>query len=236
MNAIEFKNVTKRFGHVVANDHISFGIEEGEIHALAGENGAGKSTLMNMLFGLLTPDEGSILVREKEMHFASPREANRNGIGMVHQHFMLIPKMPVYENVIVGVEPCRRNLINRKEAIDKVQQISDQYQLSIDCSRPVGDLTVPEQQRVEIIKILYRKANILIFDEPTAVLGPQQIDEFCEILLNLKRLGKTIIFISHKLPEVMRVADRVTVIRRGKVVGTRPIRDINTEILTHINF
>lgn len=227
--AIELQGITKRFPGIVANDHISFSVRRGEIHALAGENGAGKSTLMNMLFGLLQPDEGKILINGEEKHFASPRDSHKEKIGMVHQHFMLVPKMTVTENVILGEEPGSAMKVDYEEARKRVQEISDKYGLNIDASKHVGDLSVPEQQRVEIIKVLYREAEILIFDEPTAVLTPHLIDEFCDILLYLKKTGKTIIFISHKLPEVMKVADRVTIIRRGKVIETKNISETNPE-------
>jgi simple sugar transport system ATP-binding protein len=231
-NAIELRDITKRFPGIVANDHISFAVRKGEIHALAGENGAGKSTLMNILFGLLQPDEGTILINGVEQHFNTPRDSIRQKIGMVHQHFMLIPKMSVAENVILGLEPGSGCKVDRKEAQRQVQEISDTYELHIDAGKLVGDLSVPEQQRVEIIKVLYRQAELLIFDEPTAVLPPHLIDEFCHILLGLKKQGKTIIFISHKIAEVMAVSDRVTVIRRGKVIGTQDINAITADELT----
>ena len=232
--AIELKGITKRFPGVVANNRISFSVEKGEIHALAGENGAGKSTLMNILFGLLSPDEGEIIINGKPEKFTSPRDSIKAGIGMVHQHFMLIPKMTVMENVIIGDEPGTALKIDREKAMKDVQAISDKYELNIDVSRKVGDLSVPEQQRVEIIKVLYREADILIFDEPTAVLPPHLIDEFCDILLSLKAKGKTIIFISHKLAEVMKVADHVTVIRRGEVIGTKAISDTSADDITRM--
>lgn len=232
--AIELKGITKRFPGVVANNNITFSVRKGEIHALAGENGAGKSTLMNILFGLLVPDEGQIIINGKEEKFSSPRDSNRAGIGMVHQHFMLIPKLSVMENVIIGQEPGTSLKIDRKKAVEEVQAISDKYELNIDVTKKVGELSVPEQQRVEIIKVLYRQADILIFDEPTAVLPPHLIDEFCDILLSLKEKGKTIIFISHKLGEVMKVSDHVTVIRRGEVIGTRAICDTSIDEITRM--
>ncbi len=227
--AIELKDITKRFPGITANDHISFKVEKGEIHALAGENGAGKSTLMNILFGLLQQDEGDIIINGKKERFLSPRDSNKAKIGMVHQHFMLIPKMSVFENVIIGEEPGTWYRVDRETARKKVQQIADSYDLNLDVTKIVGDLSIPEQQRVEILKVLYREAEILIFDEPTAVLTPHLIDEFCEILLSLKSRGKTIIFISHKLAEVMKVSDHVTVICRGKIVGTKRIDEVSID-------
>ena len=211
--AIELKGITKRFPGVVANNNITFSVRKGEIHALAGENGAGKSTLMNILFGLLVPDEGQIIINGKEEKFSSPRDSNRAGIGMVHQHFMLIPKLSVMENVIIGQEPGTSLKIDRKKAVEEVQAISDKYELNIDVTKKVGELSVPEQQRVEIIKVLYRQADILIFDEPTAVLPPHLI---------------------HKLAEVMKVSDHVTVIRRGQVIGPRAICDTSIDEITRM--
>jgi len=218
--AIQLKDITKRFPGIVANDHISIDVEEGEIHALAGENGAGKSTLMNILYGLYQPDEGTISIHGKPVKFSSSKDSIANKIGMVHQHFMLIPKLTVAENIVVGLEPGSPLKVDRRGAEKRIAELSEQYGLKIDPTRKVKDLSVTEQQRVEILKVLYREAEILIFDEPTAVLTPQEIDEFCEILLGLKRSGKTILFISHKLAEVMHVSDKITVIRLGKVVGT----------------
>lgn len=233
-NAIELKHITKRFPSVVANRDISFSVERGTIHAIAGENGAGKSTLMNILFGLLQPDEGEIWINGELKRFESPKDSIASRIGMVHQHFMLIPKMTVLENIIVGDEPGTALNVNRQQAAQRIVEISDMYQLNIDPWQKVSDLSVPEQQRVEIAKVLYRDAEILIFDEPTAVLPPQLIDSICEILLGLKRLGKTIIFITHKLAEVFSIADHVTVLRLGEVVGSVPIDQINREQLTHM--
>lgn len=232
--AIELKNITKIFPGVIANNNISFQVEKGEIHALAGENGAGKSTLMNIIFGLLKPDKGELYVSEKKVEFNSPSDSINEKIGMVHQHFMLIPKLTVLDNVIIGDEPGSKIKIDRASAAKKIQEISDKYQLNIDPYKRIGDLSVPEQQRVEIIKVLYREAEILIFDEPTAVLPPALIEEFCNILLGLKKQGKTIIFISHKLAEVMAISDRVTVLRLGEVIGTRNINEIDVEELTYM--
>lgn len=232
--SIQLKNVTKRFPGIVANDHITIDVEKGEIHTLAGENGAGKSTLMNILYGLYQPDEGEILINGTPVRFKSSKDAISHKIGMVHQHFVLIPKLTVAENIVVGREPGSPLVVDRKGAEKRIGELSEKYGLKIDPHAKVADLTVPEQQRVEILKILYREAEILIFDEPTAVLTPQEIDEFCEILLGLKKSGKTILFISHKMAEVMKISDHITVIRRGKVIGTVGIRETSVDELTHM--
>lgn len=231
---IQLENITKRFPGIVANDHININVEQGEIHTLAGENGAGKSTLMNIMFGLYRPDEGQIYINGKPEDFKSSKDSIRCGIGMVHQHFMLVPKLTVTENIIAGDEPGSAFCIDRKSAAEEIQKLSDMYGLRINPNELVGNLTVTEQQRVEILKVLYRKAEILIFDEPTAVLTPQEIDEFCEMLLKLKEKGKTIIFISHKLTEVFRVSDKITVIRLGKVVGTKEVKNTTPEEITEM--
>lgn len=231
---IQLRDITKRFPGIVANDHISINIENGEIHALAGENGAGKSTLMNILYGLYQPDEGEILINGEPAKFTSSKDSIARKIGMVHQHFMLIPKLTVAENIIVGQEAGTKWRLDRKTAEKKIAELSKQYGLKIDPVKKVADLSVTEQQRVEILKVLYREAQILIFDEPTAVLTPQEIDEFCQIILNLKKKGKTVIFISHKLAEVMKISDHITVIRTGKVVGTVEKAKTNPEELTRM--
>ena len=194
------------FPGVVANDHIDLSVRRGEIHSLAGENGAGKSTLMGILYGLQQPDEGTILLRGEEVRLASPKDAIRHGLGMVHQHFMLIPKFTVTQNIILGMEVGSRLRIDYPKAEEEIRQLSQRYGLGIDPAVKVSELSVTMQQRVEILKILYRKAEILIFDEPTAVLTPQEIDEFCDILIRLRDSGKTILFISHKLAEVETVS------------------------------
>lgn len=221
---LELRGITKRFPGVLANDHIDLTLEEGEIHALLGENGAGKTTLMNILYGLYQPDQGEILVRGKPITVHSPRDAIAAGIGMVHQHFMLVPVFTVTENVMLGDEDVRAGgVLNRKQAAQKIRQVSEQYSLQVDPDTYIKDLPVGVQQRVEIIKLLYREADILILDEPTAVLTPQEADELFKIMHSLTEKGKSIIFITHKLREVMEFADRITVIRRGKVIGsTRP--------------
>lgn len=218
---LELRGITKRFPGVLANDHINLTLEQGEIHALLGENGAGKTTLMNILYGLYQPDEGEIEVNGKPVKVYSPGEAIASGIGMVHQHFMLIPVFTVTENVMLGEESTRPGgILDRKSSAERIQAISKQYNLEVDPDSYIKDLPVGVQQRVEIIKLLYRNANILIFDEPTAVLTPQEADELFEIMRSLARQGKSIIFITHKLREVLDVSDRITVIRRGKVIGT----------------
>lgn len=218
---LELRGITKRFPGVLANDHIDLTLEPGEIHALLGENGAGKTTLMNILYGLYQPDQGEIFVRGQKVQIHSPGDAISAGIGMVHQHFMLIPVFTVTENVMLGEESLRfGDILDRGTAAEKISQISEQYGLQVDPQSYVRDLPVGVQQRVEIIKLLYRAADILILDEPTAVLTPQEADDLFKILHTLVERGKSIIFITHKLREVMDIADRITVIRRGQVVGS----------------
>jgi simple sugar transport system ATP-binding protein len=217
---LELKNITKRFPGVLANDHIDINLNKGEILALLGENGAGKTTLMNILYGLYKPDEGDIIINGKKIIVSSPIDAIRSGIGMVHQHFMLVPVFTVTENVMLGEEDTKAGIfLDRKKAATRIREISDMYKLNVDPDDMVGDLPVGLQQRVEIIKLLFRKADILIMDEPTAVLTPQEVDELFFILKKLVEAGKSIIFITHKLREVMECADRIKVIRLGKVVG-----------------
>ena len=217
---LELRNITKRFPGVLANDHINLTLNQGEIHALLGENGAGKTTLMNILYGLYEQDEGEILVHGKEVKIESPSDAITAGIGMVHQHFMLIPVFTVTENVMLGQESTfSGGFLDHKTAAQKISDISSQFNLQIHPYDYIKDLPVGVQQRVEIIKLLYREADILILDEPTAVLTPQEVDELFKIMRSLVEQGKSIIFITHKLREVLDIADRITVIRRGKVVG-----------------
>jgi ABC-type uncharacterized transport system ATPase subunit len=217
---LELKGITKRFPGVLANDHIDITLGKGEILALLGENGAGKTTLMNILYGLYKPDEGEIFINGKKVTIHSPIDAIRSGIGMVHQHFMLIPVFTVAENVMLGEEYTRfGGFLDRKKAADRIREISELYKLNLDPDDLVEDLPVGIQQRVEIIKLLFRNADILIMDEPTAVLTPQEVDELFNILKKLVEQGKSIIFITHKLREVMECADRIQVIRAGKMVG-----------------
>ncbi|MCK4648523.1 ATP-binding cassette domain-containing protein, partial [bacterium] len=214
------RHIIKRFPRVVANDDVNFRVHSGEIHALVGENGAGKSTLMKILYGLYQKDGGQIFIRGREMDISSPSVAISQGIGMVHQHFMLIPPLTVAENVVLGQEPRKGKIFNdAKKAIQDVERLSKRYGLKVDARAKVQDLSVGLEQRVEIIKVLYRGAEILILDEPTAVLTPQEVKELFNILKSLKKEGKTIIFITHKLKEVMKISDWVTVMRDGKVAG-----------------
>ncbi len=229
---LELHGITKRFPGVLANDHIDISLNEGDILALLGENGAGKTTLMNILYGLYKPDEGKIMVRGKEVEIHGPNDAIARGIGMVHQHFMLIPVMTVTENVMLGVEPTRNGVfLDRAKVAARVREISEQYGLDVDPDAYIKDLPVGIQQRVEIIKVLYREADILILDEPTAVLTPQEVEGLFKILDTLIKKGKSIIFITHKLKEVMAVADQITVLRGGRVVGTVSPKDVNPEKL-----
>jgi simple sugar transport system ATP-binding protein len=217
---LELRGITKRFGALTANDAIDLVVEPGEIHALLGENGAGKSTLMNVLYGLYQPDEGEILVDDQPVKFHGPGDAMAAGIGMVHQHFMLIPVFTVAENVELGHERTSRfGFLDRRRARREVEEVSERYGLQVPADVLVQDLPVGVQQRVEIVKALVRDANVLILDEPTAVLTPQETDDLMEVMRTLKAAGTSIVFITHKLREVKAVADRITVIRRGKVIG-----------------
>jgi len=228
---LELRGITKRFGSLVANDHIDLTVEPGEIHCLLGENGAGKSTLMNVLYGLYQADEGEILLDDVVQHFAGPGDAMNAGIGMVHQHFMLIPVFTVAENVMLGHEQTRGpGLLDLSAARDKVREISARFGFDVDPDALVDDLPVGVQQRVEIIKALSRDAKVLVFDEPTAVLTPQETDELMVIMRQLKESGTSIVFITHKLREVREVADRITVIRLGKVVGEAEPTATNAEL------
>ena len=222
---VEMLNIRKEFPGIVANDNITLQLKEGEIHALLGENGAGKSTLMGMLFGMYKPDRGSIKVRGKEVKISNPNVANDLGIGMVHQHFKLVDNFTVTENIILGCEPRKGLTVDIKRAAKKIEDLSKQYGLNVDPYAKIEDISVGMQQRVEILKMLYRNANVLIFDEPTAVLTPSEIDELISIMKNMTKEGKSIILITHKLREIKEAANRCTVIRRGKYIGTVDVKD-----------
>ena len=230
--AIEMLGITKRFPGIIANDNITLRVKKGEIHALLGENGAGKSTLMSVLFGLYQPEEGIIKKDGVEVNIKNPNDANALGIGMVHQHFKLVECFTVLDNIIMGVEPNKFGFLKKKEAHDKVMALSEKYGLHVDPDALIEDITVGMQQRTEILKMLYRENEILIFDEPTAVLTPQEIDELMQIMKNLAAEGKSILFISHKLNEIMAVADRCTVLRKGKYIGTVNTKDTTMEELS----
>jgi len=229
---IELRGITKTFPGVVANSSVDLSVEPGEVLALLGENGAGKSTLMNILFGLYRPTEGDILVDDEPVEFSSPADAIARGIGMVHQHFMLVPVFTVTENIMLGVEPTREaGLLDRRAARKRLIQLSEEYGLKVDPDALIEDLPVGVQQRVEILKALYREANSLILDEPTAVLTPQEIDDLFRVIRTLKESGRSIIFITHKLKEVLEIADRITVLRRGRVVGSTTPAETNEQSL-----
>lgn len=225
--AVEMLNITKRFPGIIANDNITLQLKKGEIHALLGENGAGKSTLMSVLFGLYQPEEGEIRKDGKKVEIKNPNDANALGIGMVHQHFKLVDCFSVLDNIILGVEPTKNGLLKKDDARKKVLELSEKYHLAVDPDALVENITVGMQQRTEILKMLYRDNEILIFDEPTAVLTVQEIAELMQIMKDLAKEGKSILFISHKLNEIMEVADRCTVLRKGKYVGTVETKDTN---------
>ena len=219
---VELRGITKRFPGVVANDRVDFDLARGEVHALLGENGAGKSTLVNVLYGLYHPDEGEILLDGKPVRINSPHDAIERGIGMVHQHFMLVPVMTVAENVVLATEPTRGPFLDMREAEKRVREVARALDFRIDPHARVETISVGQQQRVEILKALYRRAEILILDEPTAVLTPQEADELFEIVRTLAREGHAVVFITHKLHEVLAIADRITVLRRGRKIDTVP--------------
>lgn len=231
---IEMLHIRKEFPGVVANDDITIQLKKGEIHALLGENGAGKSTLMNVLFGLYQPEQGEIHVKGKKVNITNPNVANDLGIGMVHQHFMLVETFTVTQNIILGNEPTKHGRVNIKEAEEEVQKLSDKYGLRVDATAKISDISVGMQQRAEILKTLYRGAEVLIFDEPTAVLTPQEITELMEIFKTLIAEGKSIILITHKLKEIMQICDRCTVIRKGKGIGTVNVADTNVKELASL--
>ena len=231
---IEMLHITKEFPGIRANDDITLQLRRGEIHALLGENGAGKSTLMSVLFGLYQPEQGIIKKDGREVQIRDPNDATALHIGMVHQHFQLVDVFTVLDNIILGAEDTRLGFLQKKKARAKVEELSNRYGLKVDLDAKVEDITVGMQQRTEILKMLYRENEILIFDEPTAVLTPQEIDELMQIMKNLVQEGKSILFISHKLNEIMTVADRVSVLRKGKYVGTVNVRDTNKQELSNM--
>ena len=232
--AVELRGITKRFPGVVANDDVNIAVTGGQVHAIVGENGAGKSTLMKILYGMQRPDEGTISIDGRDAHFRSPKDAIQAGVGMVHQHFMLADNLTVLENIILGSEPTRGPVVALADARARVRSLSSTYGMPLHEDRLIEDLTVGERQRVEIIKVLYRGARILILDEPTAVLVPQEVNELFKSLRDLTREGVTVIFISHKLDEVLEIADTITVIRGGKTVATVDPKDVTAGRLAEL--
>jgi simple sugar transport system ATP-binding protein len=220
---LEMKRMTKQYGTFTANERVSFSLKEGEVHAIVGENGAGKTTLMRMLYGMEQPTSGEIVLNGKKMSFSSPSDAIAHGIGMVHQHFMLFPHLTVAENIVIGREPRRMGFFDRKKAVKEVEALSEQYRIPVRPLEKVMNCSIGEQQRIEIVKVLYQGADIIILDEPTAVLTPLEVKELLKTIRFLASQGKSIIIITHKLQEVMEVADQVTVLRSGKVTGTMPV-------------
>src|SRR3954463_16185324 len=232
--ALELRGITKRFGSLVANDAIDFELRRGEIHALLGENGAGKSTLMNVLYGLHQPDEGEIALDGSPVGIDSPRRAIQLGIGMVHQHFMLVPVMTVAENLVLGSEPRRGPLLDYPSAAARTRELSERFGLAVDPDATVEDLGVGAQQRVEILRALFRGAKVLVLDEPTAVLTAQEAQDLSRVLRALAEEGTSIVFISHKLNEVLEIADRVTVLRRGEKIDTVPVEGATERSLARL--
>ena len=233
-NVIEMLNITKEFPGVIANDDVTITLKKGEVLALLGENGAGKSTLMSVLFGLYTPEKGTIRVNGQEVSIKDPNDANRYGIGMVHQHFKLVQNFSVLENVVLGAETTKNGLLKLGEARKKVMELSNKYKFNINPDALIQDISVGMQQRVEIIKMLYRDNDILIFDEPTAVLTPQEIDELMLIFKQMISEGKSIIFITHKLNEIKKVADRVSVLRKGQLIDTVNVKDVSVDEMSEM--
>ena len=231
---LKLQNITKKFGNVVANDHINLSVGKGEIRALLGENGAGKSTLMNIIYGLYQPTSGEIFFDGRQVAIHSPKEAIYLGIGMVHQHFMLIPELSVVENLVLGRRSRREPFLDLEEASEEIRKLSEMYGLDVDPKAKVCDLPVGSQQRVEIIKALYRGANVLILDEPTAVLAPQEAEHLGTVIRTLAEQGKTVIFITHKLMEARDLAHNITILRNGKTIVTVPARDKSNEELAQL--
>lgn len=231
-NILQMKNITKIFPGIKANDNINFDLKRGEVHALLGENGAGKSTLMSVLFGIYKQEEGEIFINNEIVDIADPKVATKLGLGMVHQHFKLVHNFTAIQNIILGIEETKKGVLNYKNARKKIIELSNKYNLNIDPDTKISDMSVGMQQRVEILKVLYRDASIIILDEPTAVLTPQEIDELMNIIKVFTKEGKSVIFISHKLKEIMSVADRCTVLKRGRHIGTVNIKDTNENELS----
>src|ERR687883_1109668 len=231
---LELRNITKRFGAVLANDHVNIAVKPGTIHAIVGENGAGKSTAMRIAYGFYTADSGEILVDGEVRQIQTPHDAIALGIGMVHQHFMLVDTMTVAENIVLGAEPGSAASIDLRKAAREIRSLSDEFRLSVDPDALVGELSVGQQQRVELLKALYRHARLLILDEPTAVLTPQEVEEFFAILRRMREQGKTVIIITHKLSEVLAISDEVTVMRDGKVVGRVQTTETNAAELARL--
>ena len=231
---IELRNITKHFGDVLANDHVSFSVPPGTIHAIVGENGAGKSTAMRIAYGFYTADGGEILINGQPQEIRTPHDAIALGIGMVHQHFMLVEPMTVAENIVLGAEPGSAASLDLQKAVAEIRKVSDEFKLSVDPNATIESLSVGQQQRVELLKALYRHAQLLILDEPTAVLTPQEVEEFFAILRRMREQGKTIIIITHKLSEVLAISDNVTVMRDGKVVGDLKTKDTNAAALARL--
>src|SRR5213078_5172220 len=231
---LELRNITKRFGDVLANDHVSIKVESGTIHAIVGENGAGKSTAMRIAYGFYTADSGEILVDGQVRQINSPHDAIALGIGMVHQHFMLVHTMTVAENIVLGAEPGTPLALDLAEAVARIQRLSEDFKLSVDPTAIVEHLSVGQQQRIELLKALYRHARLLILDEPTAVLTPQEVEEFFAILRRMRAQGKTVVIITHKLSEVLAISDEVTVMRDGRVVGRVKTKQTNAAELARM--
>src|SRR5216117_3078567 len=231
---LELRNITKRFGDVLANDHVNIKVTPGTIHAIVGENGAGKSTALRIAYGFYTADSGQILINGQARAIRTPHDAIKLGIGMVHQHFMLVEPMTVAENIVLGAEPGSAASLDLKKAAAEIRKVSDEFKLAVDPNATIESLSVGQQQRVELLKALYRHAQLLILDEPTAVLTPQEVEEFFAILRSMRQQGKTIVIITHKLSEVLAISDNVTVMRDGKVVGDLKTSETNAAELARL--
>src|SRR5436853_50678 len=231
---LELRNITKRFGAVLANDKVSFSVAPGTIHAIVGENGAGKSTAMRIAYGFYTADSGEILIDGQMREIRTPHDAIALGVGMVHQHFMLVEPMTVAENIVLGAEPGSATSLDLRRAADEIRKVSDEFKLAVNPNATIESLSVGQQQRVELLKALYRHAKLLILDEPTAVLTPQEVEEFFGILRRMREQGKTIVIITHKLSEVLAISDNVTVMRDGRVVGDLKTKDTSAAELARM--